>query len=151
MKFWSSVSTGLDLISAACMFMFNVVFLQTKNNRAMKTQQLYIQDNNRALMTYFNVHFDSVRCLAGKRTTTARSTLVSPLAKSTKHAMLMSEYGIQYDQPLSPVNIATLRADRIAKDNRDKKLNEGKLQNSVGVPLWGFCFCGIKIRAELSK
>ncbi len=55
--------------------------LQTKNNRAMKTSQLFAQDNNGSISTLHTFRFDSCKAIASKRTPTLRPTLVNPTLK----------------------------------------------------------------------
>ena len=59
----------------------NVFLRQTKNNRAMKTSQLFTQDNNGSISTLHTFRFDSCKGIAAKRTPTLRPTLVNPTLK----------------------------------------------------------------------
>ncbi|XP_060081235.1 helicase domino-like isoform X1 [Ylistrum balloti] len=94
---------------------------KTKNNRPMRTSQLYVQDGNQAITMLHSLRFDSAKTLAAKRPPTLKQTLVSPTPKNPKHAAVLSESGITYDQPLDPMNVAEIRAQRI---QREKKQNQ---------------------------
>jgi E1A-binding protein p400 len=50
-----------------------------------------------------------------------RQTLVNPTLKNPKHASVLQENNIQYDQPLNPMQVAEIRAQRI---QREKKQNQ---------------------------
>ena len=84
----------------------------------MRTSQLYVQDGNSAVTTLFSVRFDSTKAMAAKRTPTLRPTLANPTLKNPKHAAVLAESGINYDQPLTPSQVATIRAERIAKEKK---------------------------------
>ena len=87
----------------------------------MKTGQLYHQDNCQAQSTLFALRFDTCKALAAKRSPTLRPALASPANKNPKHAAVLSESGISYDSPMTPVQVAKIRAERIA---REKKRNQ---------------------------
>jgi E1A-binding protein p400 len=91
---------------------------KTKNNRPMRTSQIHAQDNNAALTTLFTLRFDSVKSIASKRTPTLRPTLANPTLKNPKHAAVLAEGGINYEQPLTPVQVAAIRAERLAKEKK---------------------------------
>ena len=95
--------------------------LQTKNNRPMRTSQIHAQDNNGAVTTLFTLHFDSVKSIASKRTPTLRPTLANPTLKNPKHAAVLAESGINYEQPLTPIQVATIRAERLAKEKKQSQ------------------------------
>lgn len=84
----------------------------------MKTCHLYAQDNNQALSTLHNLRFDSCKSIASKRSPTVRPTLANPTLKNPKHAAVLGENGINYEQPLTPIQVAQIRAERIAKEKK---------------------------------
>ncbi|KAJ8680257.1 hypothetical protein QAD02_016044 [Eretmocerus hayati] len=96
---------------------------QTKTNRPMRTSQLYNQDKNISFTTICSQRFDSIKIVASKRSPTVKALLVNPMIKNPKHAAVLADSGIQYDNPLAPVDVATRRAERLAKE---------KLKNAVG-------------------
>ena len=93
----------------------NVLFLQTKNNRPMRTSQLYMQDNSTGMSTMYTMRFDSTKSLAAKRQPTVRHT-ANIAQKFNKHVSVLSDCRINYDQPMAPTAVAAIRAERIARD-----------------------------------
>ncbi|KAK2193491.1 hypothetical protein NP493_12g07040 [Ridgeia piscesae] len=91
---------------------------KTKNNRPMRTSQLFLQDNHASLTKQHSDRFEACKAIAAKRTPTLRPTLANPMLKNPKHAAVLAESGINYEQPLSPIQVAANRADRIAKEKR---------------------------------
>lgn len=86
----------------------------------MRTNQLYIQDNNRQMTECFTFHFNAIRNLAAKRSSTAPPPSASNIGggRNTRHIAVLTDFGINYDQPLLPLHIAALRAERLAKDKK---------------------------------
>ena len=95
-----------------------VFLFQTKNNRPMRTSQLYLQNNHNSISTLYSLRFDSCKLMATKRTPTFRPTVANPTLKNPKHAAVLAENGINYEQPLTPVQVAAIRAEKIAKDKK---------------------------------
>ncbi|XP_076286564.1 domino helicase isoform X6 [Lasioglossum baleicum] len=89
---------------------------ESKTNRPMKTSQLYIQDKNHSFTLMCCQRFDTIKSVSNKRTPTVKPLLVNPLMKNPTNAAVLAECGIQYDSPLAPIEVATRRADRIAKE-----------------------------------
>ncbi|XP_034338370.2 helicase domino isoform X1 [Magallana gigas] len=94
---------------------------KTKNNRPMRTSQLHIQDNSQAVTMLYSFRFESAKQIAAKRPPPLKQTLVNPTLKNPKHASVLSENNINYDQPLNPMSVAEIRAQRI---QREKKQNQ---------------------------
>ena len=94
----------------------------------MKTSQLFAQDNYNSISLLYSFRFDSVKAMAAKRPAPMRPTLNNPTLKNPKHLAVLQENNINYDQPLNPMQVAAVRAERIA---RDKKANA--TQNVSGV------------------
>ena len=44
--------------------------------------------------------------------------LNNPLLKNPKHSAVLNDYGIGYDNPMSPVQVAAKRAERIAREKK---------------------------------
>ena len=105
-------------MSFCCGLSSNPPLLQTKNNRPMRTSQLFLQDNHGSLTKQHSDRFDTCKAIAAKRTPTLRPTLTNPMLKNPKHAAVLAESGINYEQPLSPIQVAANRAERIAKEKR---------------------------------
>ncbi|CAH1801799.1 unnamed protein product, partial [Owenia fusiformis] len=93
----------------------------SKNNRPMRTSQLFMQDNYSQVSTLHTFKFDCMKNAAAKRTPTLRPKLVNPTTKNPKHAAVLQESGINYDQPLTPIQVAAIRADRIAREKKQSQ------------------------------
>ncbi|CAD5114285.1 unnamed protein product [Dimorphilus gyrociliatus] len=87
-----------------------------KSGRSLRTSQLILQDQNKSLTQYFNNRIELILTLSKKRSPPPRPALANPTQKNPKHQMVLVENGITYDNPLSPVQVAKRRADRINKD-----------------------------------
>jgi len=58
--------------------------------------------------------------MAAKRVPPVRPQLSASVGnKNTKHLAVLAENGINYDRPMSPVQVATLRAERIAREKKN--------------------------------
>uniref|UniRef100_T1JC71 Helicase domino n=1 Tax=Strigamia maritima TaxID=126957 RepID=T1JC71_STRMM len=88
---------------------------RTKNNRPMRTSQLYLNDNNNTFATLHHGHFETIKNVANKRTPTLKPMLVPTMKK---HAAVLADSNISYDNPLSPAQVAAIRAERIARDKQ---------------------------------
>jgi len=84
--------------------------------QAMKTSALFKSDNNNAFSTMFSGRFETIKSIANKRTPTTTPLLVNPTMRNPKHAAVLAESGISYDTPLTPVQVAANRAERIQRD-----------------------------------
>jgi E1A-binding protein p400 len=84
--------------------------------RPLRTAQLFAQDGNSSLARLYAKRFDAIRGISGRRTPTVKPVLVNPTIRNPKHAAVLAEAGIQYDSPLSPVEVATRRAERISRE-----------------------------------
>ncbi|KAL1140672.1 hypothetical protein AAG570_000602, partial [Ranatra chinensis] len=91
---------------------------QMKAGRPLRTSQLYQQDNNSSMTQVMNSRFDAIRSVSNRRAPTVKPLLVDPAMKNPKHAEVLAECSIEYDSPLTPVEVATKRADRIAKEKQ---------------------------------
>lgn len=111
----------------------------------MKTSQLFAQDNYNSISLLYSFRFDSVKAMAAKRPAPMRPTLNNPTLKNPKHLAVLQENNINYDQPLNPMQVAAVRAERIA---RDKKANATQnvsgvfspIQPPLSVSIFAFCF-----------
>jgi len=93
---------------------------QTKAGRHMRTNQLHLQDSHRASTTLFTLWFEAMKAMAGKRVSPVRPQLSGGVgAKNANHLAVLAENGINYDRPMSPVQVATLRAERIAREKKN--------------------------------
>ncbi|XP_073971581.1 domino helicase isoform X3 [Rhodnius prolixus] len=95
-----------------------------KSGRPLRTSQLYQQDNNSSMTQVMNSRFDAIRSVSNRRAPTVKPLLVDPAMKNPKHAEVLSECAIDYDKPLSPIEVASRRADRIAKEKQAQQLQQ---------------------------
>ncbi|XP_071946523.1 helicase domino-like isoform X2 [Antedon mediterranea] len=93
----------------------------TKNNRPMKTSHLHTQDNNSSHTMLYSNKFDQIRLAVSKRQPYLKQVLNNPLLKNPKHSAVLQDYSINYDKPLLPLQVAAKRADRIAKEKKEKE------------------------------
>ncbi|KAM3825856.1 E1A-binding protein p400 isoform 3-T3 [Vipera latastei] len=92
---------------------------QTKNSRPLRTNQLYAQDEGASHTHLYTNHFEIMKLIAGKRSPPIKPLLgMNPFQKNPKHTSVLAESGINYDKPLPPIQVASLRAERIAKEKK---------------------------------
>lgn len=89
----------------------------------MRTSQLYNQDKNISFTGVCTQRFENIKTVSNRRSPTTRHTVTNSNTRNPKHAVVLSECGIQYDVPLAPLDVAARRAERLAKE---------KLKNAVG-------------------
>ncbi|XP_069922364.1 E1A-binding protein p400 isoform X16 [Oryctolagus cuniculus] len=108
---------------------------KSKNNRPVRTSQLYAQDENAAHTQLYTNHFELMKTTAGKRSPPIKPLLgMNPFQKNPKHASVLSESGINYDKPLPPIQVASLRAERIAKEKKALADQQKAQQPAVAQP-----------------
>ncbi|KAG7202050.1 hypothetical protein KM043_004731 [Ampulex compressa] len=108
---------------------------ESKTNRPMRTSQLYNQDKNHSFTLMCCQRFDTIKSVSNKRTPTVKPLLVNPLMKNPTNAAVLAECGIQYDSPLAPIEVATRRADRIAKEKLKHAVLTAEQQQQVAARL----------------
>uniref|UniRef100_A0A670JMZ6 E1A binding protein p400 n=1 Tax=Podarcis muralis TaxID=64176 RepID=A0A670JMZ6_PODMU len=92
---------------------------KTKNSRPLRTNQLYAQDEGSTHTQLYTNHFEIMKIIAGKRSPPIKPLLgMNPFQKNPKHTSVLAESGINYDKPLPPIQVASLRAERIAKEKK---------------------------------
>uniref|UniRef100_A0A8C5YXA0 E1A-binding protein p400 n=1 Tax=Marmota marmota marmota TaxID=9994 RepID=A0A8C5YXA0_MARMA len=65
---------------------------KSKNNRPLRTSQIYAQDENATHTQLFSSHFDLMKTTAGKRSPPIKPLLgMNPFQKNPKHASVLSE------------------------------------------------------------
>ena len=79
--------------------------LDKKTSQNMKTGALFRADNNNAFSSTFSGRFETIKNIANKRTPTTTPLLVNPTLRNPKHAAVLAESGIDYDSPVSPVQV----------------------------------------------
>lgn len=119
----------------------------TKGGRPMRTSQLFQQDNNVSFTQSIQARYDTMKFVLNKKETTPKRRYDDPTMKNPKHAAVLSEYGVSYDASPSPMEIATRRAERIAKEKQkavpvvaavvpasEQPVAVSRLQGAVAVP-----------------
>lgn len=89
-----------------------------KAGRPLRTSQLAMQDKNQAFSSLYSQRYDSMKAIANKRAPTTRPSLLPPASRNPKHAAVLAEQGIEYDAPLTPVEVAQNKAQRLAKEKQ---------------------------------
>ncbi|KAK1892519.1 E1A-binding protein p400 [Dissostichus eleginoides] len=93
---------------------------KSKNSRPLRTCQIYTQDDNATHIQLYNSRFELMKIIASKR-----SPPIKPL-------------GISYDKPLPPIQVASQRAERIAKEKKalaeQQKAQQLAQQQQTGAP-----------------
>ncbi|XP_060787242.1 E1A-binding protein p400 isoform X3 [Neoarius graeffei] len=92
---------------------------KTKNSRPLRTCQIYTQDDHATQIQLYNNRFELMKIIASKRSPPIKPLLgMNPFQKNPKHASVLAESGISYDKPLPPIQVASQRAERIAKEKK---------------------------------
>uniref|UniRef100_A0A803Y535 E1A binding protein p400 n=1 Tax=Meleagris gallopavo TaxID=9103 RepID=A0A803Y535_MELGA len=108
---------------------------KTKNSRPLRTNQIYAQDEGATHTQLYTNHFEMMKMIAGKRSPPIKPLLgMNPFQKNPKHASVLAESGINYDKPLPPIQVASLRAERIAKEKKVQSpfhLHAGTIKTAV--------------------
>lgn len=86
--------------------------------RPMKTGQMIGQDNNMIFSQLCSQRFETIKQIANKRTPTLKHMFVNSTSKNPKHIALLSESGIDFEHPLTPLQVASNRAERIAREKQ---------------------------------
>ena len=104
-------------------------------SHSMKTGALFRADNNNAISSTFSSRFETIKSIANKRTPTNTPLLVNPTLRNPKHAAVLAESGVDYDAPVSPVQVAASRAERIqASKARSAQLSAGAAAATPQLP-----------------
>ncbi|XP_037337845.2 E1A-binding protein p400 isoform X5 [Pungitius pungitius] len=92
---------------------------KSKNSRPLRTCQIYTQDDNATHIQLYNSRFELMKIIASKRSPPIKPLLgMNAFQKNPKHASVLAESGISYDKPLPPIQVASQRAERIAKEKK---------------------------------
>lgn len=90
-----------------------------KGLRAMRTSQLFTNDNNNSFTKLMKVKYDNVKTAFLKKAPQLKQVLVNPSLKNPKHAAILGEFGISnYDAPMTPVDIAERRVEKLKEKQR---------------------------------
>jgi len=64
-----------------------------------------------------------MKSVSNKRTPTVKPTsVVTPVMRNPSNTAVLVEYNIQIDNPLTPIEVAKRRADRITLEKLNKKV-----------------------------
>ncbi|XP_039659003.1 E1A-binding protein p400 isoform X6 [Perca fluviatilis] len=112
---------------------------KSKNSRPLRTCQIYTQDDNATHIQLYNSRFELMKIIASKRSPPIKPLLgMNPFQKNPKHASVLAESGISYDKPLPPIQVASQRAERIAKEKKaiaeQQKAQQLAQQQQAGTP-----------------
>ncbi|XP_026198066.1 E1A-binding protein p400 isoform X2 [Anabas testudineus] len=112
---------------------------KSKNSRPLRTCQIYTQDDNATHIQLYNSRFELMKIIASKRSPPIKPLLgMNPFQKNPKHASVLAESGISYDKPLPPIQVASQRAERIAKEKKalaeQQKAQQLAQQQQTGAP-----------------
>ncbi|XP_037337843.2 E1A-binding protein p400 isoform X3 [Pungitius pungitius] len=91
---------------------------KSKNSRPLRTCQIYTQDDNATHIQLYNSRFELMKIIASKRSPPIKPLGMNAFQKNPKHASVLAESGISYDKPLPPIQVASQRAERIAKEKK---------------------------------
>ncbi|XP_067460683.1 E1A-binding protein p400 isoform X4 [Thunnus thynnus] len=111
---------------------------KSKNSRPLRTCQIYTQDDNATHIQLYNSRFELMKIVASKRSPPIKPLLgMNPFQKNPKHASVLAESGISYDKPLPPIQVASQRAERIAKEKKalaEQQKAQQLAQQQAGAP-----------------
>lgn len=111
---------------------------KSKNSRPLRTCQIYTQDDNATHIQLYNSRFELMKIIASKRSPPIKPLLgMNPFQKNPKHASVLAESGISYDKPLPPIQVASQRAERIAKEKKalaEQQKAQQLAQQQTGAP-----------------
>lgn len=90
-----------------------------KTPRALRSAQMFANDNNASFTKFMRNNFDHVRAAYMKKAPQLKQILVNPSLKNPKHAAVLAEFGVtNYDIPMTPMDIAARRAEKIKERQR---------------------------------
>lgn len=112
---------------------------KSKNSRPLRTCQIYTQDDHTTHIQLYNSRFELMKIIASKRSPPIKPLLgMNPFQKNPKHASVLAESGISYDKPLPPIQVASQRAERIAKEKKalaeQQRAQQLAQQQQAGTP-----------------
>uniref|UniRef100_A0A096M6G7 E1A binding protein p400 n=2 Tax=Poecilia formosa TaxID=48698 RepID=A0A096M6G7_POEFO len=111
---------------------------KSKNSRPLRTCQIYTQDDNSSQIQLYSSRFELMKIIASKRSPPIKPLLgMNPFQKNPKHASVLAESGISYDKPLPPIQVASQRAERIAKEKKalaEQQKAQQLAQQQAGAP-----------------
>ncbi|RZF34391.1 hypothetical protein LSTR_LSTR008930 [Laodelphax striatellus] len=98
---------------------YKLTTINTTKCSRVRTASLFSQDNNMTYSGTMNARFELMRAVASRRQPPVKSVYSGGgsdvTAKNPKHAAILAACAIDYDVPLTPVEVAARRAERIAR------------------------------------
>ncbi|XP_039953911.1 helicase domino isoform X1 [Bactrocera tryoni] len=89
--------------------------------RYLRTTQLYANDNNTSFTKLMRSRFDCIKAAYLKKAPPPKRHFSTPNLMNPKHMEVLQEFGISnYDQPISPLNIAAMKANKIREKQRSQ-------------------------------
>lgn len=104
-----------------------------KINRGLRTSQIYTTDGNRTYTQLLISRFNGLLSVAAKRQPLCRTNSQSvpsqsantPLIPNASHiAILKENYDVDYNVPLSPMQVISRRTDRMIREKQQQQLSE---------------------------
>lgn len=90
-----------------------------KNNRSLRTSQIFASDNNSSFTKLTKLKFESIKNAIAKKPPQLKQVLINSNMKNPKHLSVLTEFGVlAYDIPPSPFDIAIKRHERMSKDKQ---------------------------------
>ncbi|XP_054090786.1 helicase domino isoform X1 [Zeugodacus cucurbitae] len=89
--------------------------------RYLRTTLLYANDNNTTFTKLMRSRFDCIKAAYLKKAPPPKRHFSTPNLMNPKHMEVLQEFGISnYDQPISPLNIAAMKANKIREKQRSQ-------------------------------
>ncbi|XP_067632561.1 helicase domino isoform X1 [Eurosta solidaginis] len=89
--------------------------------RYLRTTHLYVNDNNTTFTKLMRSRFDCIKAAYLKKAPPPKRHFSTPSLMNPKHMEVLQEFGIvNYDQPISPLNIAAMKANKIREKQRSQ-------------------------------
>lgn len=91
--------------------------------RCLRTTQLYANDNNASFTKIMKGRFDCIKTAYLKKAPAPKRHFITSSLMNPKHMEVLQEFGIvNYDQPITPQNIAIMRANKMREKQRTQCL-----------------------------
>ncbi|XP_068750575.1 helicase domino-like isoform X1 [Montipora capricornis] len=110
------------------------VKIKGPSGRSFKTHHLLAQDAGRSPTIVRSSVFELVKRTSQKRKPTLKQMLVDPQLKNFKHSSVLAASGISEEKTLNPVQLATMKAERIAREKAAASQNAVLQQQQQNQP-----------------
>ncbi|XP_055918769.1 helicase domino isoform X2 [Eupeodes corollae] len=103
--------------------------------KSLRTSQNFIADNNSSFSKLMKSKFDGIKTAFLKKAPPPKRHFSAPSPMNPKHAEVLKEFGIaNYDNPLSPRNIAMLKANKMREKQRTTMQMPAQNRVAVAAP-----------------